>query len=60
MEIIQWQELKTNYENELKYETLATDIFSINSEKGIKRWAELKNRVAEHVSYYLLNLSKFL
>lgn len=49
MELIQWKELSKDYENELKSGSLATDVFSINTEKGNKRWADLKNRVAEHV-----------
>lgn len=49
MELIQWKELSKDYENELKSGSLATDVFSVNTEKGNKRWADLKNRVAEHV-----------
>lgn len=49
MELIQWKELSKDYEKELKSGPLATDVFSENTEKGNKRWADLKNRVAEHV-----------
>lgn len=49
MELIQWKELSRDYEKELKSGSLATDVFSENTEKGNKRWADLKNRVAEHV-----------
>jgi len=49
MELIQWKELSKDYEKELKSGSLATDVFSENTEKGNKRWADLKNRVAEHV-----------
>lgn len=49
MELIQWKELSKDYESELKSGSLATDVFSDNTEKGNKRWADLKNRVAEHV-----------
>lgn len=49
MELIQWKELSRDYEKELKSGSLATDVFSGNTEKGNKRWADLKNRVAEHV-----------
>lgn len=49
MELIQWKELTVDYESELKSGTFATDVFSANTEKGNKRWADLKNRVAEHV-----------
>ncbi|XP_050539669.1 26S proteasome non-ATPase regulatory subunit 12 [Daktulosphaira vitifoliae] len=48
MELIQWKELCKEYENELKSGVLATDVFSSNTEKGTKRWTDLKNRVAEH------------
>jgi 26S proteasome regulatory subunit N5 len=48
MELIQWKELSDNYETELKSGTTATDVFSLNTEKGNKRWGDLKNRVAEH------------
>lgn len=48
MELIQWKELSKDYEKELKSGSLATDVFSENTEKGTKRWADLKNRVAEH------------
>lgn len=51
MELIQWKELSKDYENELKSGLLATDVFSTNSQKGTKRWADLKNRVAEHVRF---------
>jgi len=49
MELIQWKDLSKEYEKELKSGSLATDVFLINTEKGNKRWADLKNRVAEHV-----------
>jgi len=49
MELIQWKELSDDFEMELKSGSLATDVFSSNTEKGNKRWADLKNRVAEHV-----------
>jgi len=49
MELIQWKELSKDYEKELKCGLSATDVFSENTEKGNKRWADLKNRVAEHV-----------
>lgn len=49
MELIQWKELSHDYEKELKSGPLATGVFSENTEKGNKRWADLKNRVAEHV-----------
>lgn len=49
MELIQWKELSSDYEKELKSGPLATGVFSENTEKGNKRWADLKNRVAEHV-----------
>jgi len=48
MELIQWKELSQDYEKELKSGSLAINVFSVNTEKGIKRWADLKNRVAEH------------
>jgi len=48
MELIQWKELSKDYENELKSGSTATDVFSESTEKGKKRWADLKNRVAEH------------
>jgi len=48
MELIQWKELSNDFEMELKSGSLATDVFSSNTEKGNKRWADLKNRVAEH------------
>lgn len=50
MELIQWKELSSDYEKELKSGSLATDVFLADTEKGNKRWADLKNRVAEHVS----------
>jgi len=50
MELIQWKELIKDYEIELKSGSTATDVFSESTEKGKKRWADLKNRVAEHVS----------
>lgn len=50
MELIQWKELSKDYEIELKSGSTATDVFSESTEKGKKRWADLKNRVAEHVS----------
>lgn len=57
MELIQWKELSNDYEKELKSESLATDVFSAKTEKGNKRWADLKNRVAEHVcNTYFLNI----
>lgn len=49
MELIQWKELSNDYEKELKSGSLATDVFSESTEKGKKRWVDLKNRVAEHV-----------
>lgn len=49
MELIQWKELSKDYESELKSGSTATDVFSESTEKGKKRWADLKNRVAEHV-----------
>lgn len=51
VELIQWKELSNDYEIELKFGTSATDVFSINTENGNKRWADLKNRVAEHVRF---------
>ncbi|XP_001945478.1 26S proteasome non-ATPase regulatory subunit 12 [Acyrthosiphon pisum] len=48
MELIQWKELCKDYEIELKSGSTATDVFSESTEKGKKRWADLKNRVAEH------------
>ncbi|KAL4098803.1 hypothetical protein QTP88_023338 [Uroleucon formosanum] len=48
MELIQWKELSQDYEVELKSGSTATDVFSESTEKGKKRWADLKNRVAEH------------
>ncbi|XP_027851623.1 26S proteasome non-ATPase regulatory subunit 12 [Aphis gossypii] len=48
MELIQWKELSKDYESELKSGSTATDVFSEGTEKGKKRWADLKNRVAEH------------
>lgn len=56
MELIQWKELCEVYEKELKSGSLATDVFATNSDEGVKRWTDLKNRVAEHVS---LNIKYF-
>lgn len=57
MELIQWKELSKDYESELKSGSTATDVFSENTEKGKKRWADLKNRVAEHVCIQIHVLS---
>jgi len=49
VELIKWKDLTKDYEDELKFKTLATNVFSDKTEKGIKRWAQLKNRVSEYV-----------
>ena len=51
-EIIKWSTLCKEYESGLKAGENATFVFSSSSkvEGGDKRWADLKNRVVEHVS----------
>lgn len=45
-ELIKWSGLCEIYERELR----ATEVFSALTEEGRKRWADLRNRVVEHVS----------
>lgn len=45
-ELIKWSGLCEIYEKDLK----ATEVFSTWTEEGRKRWADLRNRVVEHVS----------
>lgn len=50
-ELIQWKLLCQNFEAELKTGSAnnpPTHIFSPKQENGVKRWADLKNRVVEH------------
>mgnify|MGYP001796107250 CR=1 FL=1 len=48
-EIMNWLHIKEVYEAELRTSPTATGVFDPNTEKGIKRWADLKKRVVEHV-----------
>lgn len=54
VELIKWKEVIKDYEEELKFGTLATKVFSDETEKGIKRWTHLKNRVSEHVLKFVI------
>lgn len=52
-ELIQWKLLCQNFEAELKTGSAAsppTHVFNLKQENGVKRWADLKSRVVEHVS----------
>ena len=53
-EVMNWLHIKEVYEAELKTSPTATGVFDPNTEKGIKRWSDLKKRVVEHVRYLLL------
>lgn len=46
-ELIKWSGLCEIYEKELR----ATEVFTASTEEGCKRWADLRNRVVEHVSF---------
>ena len=53
-EIINWKQLCSTYEQELKMGSAsspATHVFNTKLEGGAKRWTDFKNRVVEHVSY---------
>ena len=45
-ELIKWSGLCEIYERDLE----TTEVFSIWTEEGRKRWGDLRNRVVEHVS----------
>lgn len=47
-EIMNWLHIKEVYEAELKTSATATGVFDPNTEKGNKRWGDLKKRVVEH------------
>ncbi|XP_022313454.1 26S proteasome non-ATPase regulatory subunit 12-like [Crassostrea virginica] len=50
-ELINWKQLCTTYESELKFGSAsspATHVFNTKLEGGAKRWTDLKNRVVEH------------
>ncbi|ESP03883.1 hypothetical protein LOTGIDRAFT_212047 [Lottia gigantea] len=50
-EIIQWKQLCSIYENDLKLGSTmspATHVFNPKTEGGVKRWEDLKIRVVEH------------
>lgn len=44
-ELIKWSGLCEIYERDLR----ATEVFTASTEEGRKRWADLRNRVVEHV-----------
>lgn len=44
-ELIKWSGLCEIYEKDLR----STEVFSSSTEEGCKRWADLRNRVVEHV-----------
>ena len=48
-EIMRWKELLQIYETELRTAYPGSDIFNPKTDEGIKRWADLKVRVVEHV-----------
>lgn len=51
-EIIQWKPFCQQFESELKFGSAgspSTHVFNTKQEGGAKRWADLKNRVVEHV-----------
>ena len=51
-EVIQWKPFCQQYESELKLGSAGnppTHVFNTKLEGGAKRWADLKNRVVEHV-----------
>lgn len=54
-ELIKWSGLCEIYERDLK----ATEVFSLWTEEGRKRWADLRNRVVEHVSLKTKNFTSF-
>lgn len=49
-ELIKWSGLCEIYERDLRL----TEVFSSSTEEGCKRWADLRNRVVEHVSLYII------
>jgi len=49
-ELIKWSGLCEIYERNLR----VTEVFSSSTEEGCKRWADLRNRVVEHVSLYII------
>lgn len=58
-ELINWKQLCTTYESELKFGSAsspATHVFNTKLEGGAKRWTDLKNRVVEHVSIWYTTL----
>ncbi|PVD34828.1 hypothetical protein C0Q70_06107 [Pomacea canaliculata] len=63
-ELIQWKLLCQNFEAELKTGSAAsppTHVFNLKQENGVKRWADLKSRVVEHVSLdYIDETEEFL
>ena len=46
---MRWKELLQIYETELRTAYPGSDIFNPKTDEGIKRWADLKVRVVEHV-----------
>nr|KAG5713755.1 hypothetical protein BaRGS_024382 [Batillaria attramentaria] len=51
VELIQWKMLCQNFEADLKTGSTTnppTHVFNPKQENGVKRWADLKNRVVEH------------
>lgn len=59
-ELINWKQLCTTYESELKFGSAsspATHVFNTKLEGGAKRWTDLKNRVVEHVSIWYATLT---
>lgn len=54
-ELIKWSGLCEIYERDLK----ATEVFSLWTEEGRKRWTDLRNRVVEHVSLKTKNFTSF-
>ena len=56
-ELIKWSGLCDVYEKELKQgsaKVKATQVFAPNTEDGQKRWKDLRSRVVEHVSVFVL------
>ena len=52
-EIMNWKEMCTEYESELRNgpaNSTAATVFTSKTEDGNKRWKDLKIRVVEHVS----------
>ncbi|TGZ51702.1 26S proteasome non-ATPase regulatory subunit 12 [Temnothorax longispinosus] len=45
-ELIKWSGLCEIYERDLR----STEVFSSSTEEGCKRWADLRNRVVEHIT----------